>query len=141
MRVLLPIDNSEERAIAAAETVLSLPNAAESVHVTLLNVQKEINVAGDDGGHVSSDDWYDEDEFPSSVEKAKEVLENAGVTVEKRREHAEPPDAIIKFAEEMNADRIIMAGRKRTPVGKVLFGSVTQSVLLHSDVPVTVIAM
>lgn len=140
MRVLLPLDNDEERSIAAAETVTTLPDAAKSVQVTILNVQKKVDVTGGDAERVTSDEWYDETDFPPSVETAIDVLENEGITVEKRREHAEPAEAIIEVANEINADWIVMAGRKRTPVGKVLFGSVTQSVLLNSDVPVTVIA-
>ena len=137
MRVLLPVDSDEERAIAAAENVTTLPNAAESVHVTLLNVTRKIDVSSD--SYVSSEEWYDKDEFPPSVAKAEEVLKNAGITVEKRREHAEPAKAILEVANDVDADWIIMAGRKRTRVGKAIFGGVTQSVLLNSDIPVTVI--
>lgn len=138
MRVLLPVDTDENRAIAAAETVLSLPNAVEEVQVTILNVEKELEVAGE-AGHVSSEEWYDEEDFPAAVEKAKAVLEDAGLAVETRRAHGEPAETIIAVADEIDADQIILAGRQRTPVGKVLFGSVTQSVLLTADVPVTVV--
>jgi nucleotide-binding universal stress UspA family protein len=137
MRVLVPVDADEERAIAAAETVTSLPKAAETVHVTVLNVEKEVEIVSD--SIAKSEDWYDEAEFPSSVERAMEVLENAGVSVTKRREHADPAAAIIEVAKEIDADQIIMAGRKQTPAGKFLFGSVTQSVLLDSEIPVTII--
>lgn len=34
---------------------------------------------------------------------------------------------------------LVVGGRKRTPVGKALFGSVTQSVLLEADVPVVAV--
>jgi nucleotide-binding universal stress UspA family protein len=139
MRVLLPVDADEDRAIAAAEAVTTLPNAAEAVQVTILNVLKEFEVSGD-SGRIRSGDVYDEEDFPASVTKAAEILEAAGISVEKRGKHADPAAAIIEVSEEIGADRIVMAGRKRTPVGKVLFGSVTQSVLLNSDVPVTVIA-
>jgi len=71
----------------------------------------------------------DEDRAIAAVEIAT-TLPNAAGSVE----------AILETAEEIGAERIVMAGHRRTPVGKVLFGSVTQSVLLHSDVPVTVIA-
>lgn len=137
MRVLLPVDTGEERAIAAAEATASLPNASETVEVTILNVEKEIEVVDD--ASVRSEDWYDEDDYPPSVEKAMAVLKDYNIAVEKRRAHGEPAKTIIKVANEINADRIIMAGRKQTPVGKVLFGSVTQSVLLNADTPVTVI--
>ncbi len=138
MRVLLPFDTNNDRAVAAAETVLSLPDAAKNVHVTILNVKKETEYRED--SVERSEDWYDPEEFPPSVDKAAEILENAGVAFEKRRRHGDPSEEILEMANEIEADRIIMAGRKRTPVGKVLFGSITQSVLLGSDVPVTVIA-
>jgi nucleotide-binding universal stress UspA family protein len=139
MRVLLPIDGNEDRAVKSAEAVISLPNAAEAVEAVLLNVQKRMDVTGE-GAHVSSDEWYDAEDFPASVERAVELLKDAGIAVEKRREHGDPAEEILNTASEIDAGRIIMCGRKRTPVGKVLFGSVTQSVLLNSDVPVTVIA-
>lgn len=140
MRILLPIDSDEDRAIAAAETVTSLPNAAEAVHVTIVNVQRRVEVSGD-GDRVDSDDWFDEEEYPPAVDEAIRVLEGAGITVEKRREHDDPGDAIVEVADDIDADRIIMAGRKRSPVGKVLFGSVAQDVLLNSKTPVTFIAV
>ncbi|MEF8902065.1 MAG: universal stress protein [Halovenus sp.] len=136
MRVLLPIDADESRAVAAAETVTTLPNAADTVHVTILNAEKEVEAVS--ASVNRSKNW--KDDFPASVEKAGAVLEDAGISVEKRREHADPSEAIVNVADEIDADRIIMAGRKRTPVGKVLFGSVTQSVLLDADIPVTVIS-
>jgi nucleotide-binding universal stress UspA family protein len=138
MRVLLPIDGNEDRAVESANTVITLPNAAEAVEAVLLNVQEKRDVTGE-GAHVSSDEWYDPEDFPASMERAAELLEDADIAVEKRREHGDPAQEILNTAAEIDADRIIMCGRKRTPVGKVLFGSVTQSVLLNSDVPVTVI--
>ena len=50
----------------------------------------------------------------------------------------DPADAIISTADELDADMIVLAARKRTPTGKVLFGSVTQAVLLGTDRPVLV---
>lgn len=135
-KVLVPLDFNEERAVAAAEAVSSLPNAAEMVHATILSVEEEVEYRND--SVVKSEDWYDEDEYPASAESAIEVLENAGITVEKRREHGDPATHIVEIATEIDADRIVMAGRKRSPTGKALFGSVTQSVILNSPIPVTV---
>lgn len=140
MRVLLPVNDDEDRAIAAASAVTTLPDAAESVEVTILNVEERIDIRSGDGGRVDSETWYDPESFPPSVGEAAAVLEEAGITVERRRAHADPVEAILETAGEVGADRIVMAGRRQTPVGKVLFGSVTQSVLLNSDVPVTIIA-
>jgi nucleotide-binding universal stress UspA family protein len=136
--VLLAVDFHEERARRAAECVCSLPNAAEAVHVTILNVQKKFEVA-DEIGQVSSEEWYDEEDVPASVDVARDVLEEAGISFEVRRQHARPAKSIVETAEEIDADRIVMARRKQTPMGKVLFGSVTQAVLLNSSVPVTTV--
>lgn len=48
----------------------------------------------------------------------------------------EPAAALLEYATERDAAIVVTAGRRRSPVGKVLFGSVTQSVLLNADRPV-----
>ncbi len=137
-RVLLSVDSDEERALAAAKAVTSLPGDPEAIHVTILNVEKEID-ARDSGGAVKSEEWYDESAFPESATAAKEHLEAAGVAVDMRREHGDPAEMVLAVADEVDADRIVLSGRRRSPAGKVLFGSVTQSVLLDATRPVTVV--
>lgn len=45
-------------------------------------------------------------------------------------------DEIVRYSDQVDARYIVISGRKRSPVGKALFGSVTQSVLLDADRPV-----
>lgn len=78
---------------------------------------------------VKSDDIYDAESFPDSVEAAKARLEDAGFSVTARREHGSPTETILSVADELDVDQLVLAGRKKSPVGKVLFGSVTQGVL------------
>ncbi|MFW5938762.1 MAG: universal stress protein [Halanaeroarchaeum sp.] len=137
-RVLVPVGGSTERVLSAAEAVTSLPNAETEVEATILNVFEEFEVSGE-GGRVESEDVWDEENFPDSVDVVEEHLEAAGVSVTKRREHGEPAESILEVAAELDVDNITMSGRRRSPTGKMLFGSTTQSVLLSADCPVTVI--
>lgn len=43
---------------------------------------------------------------------------------------------ILSLAAEEDPRYLVVGGRKRTPVGKAIFGSVTQSILLEADRPV-----
>lgn len=45
-------------------------------------------------------------------------------------------EEILRYADKQNARYIVVGKRKRSPTGKAVFGSVTQSVLLNSDQPV-----
>lgn len=45
-------------------------------------------------------------------------------------------DEIVRYAAEVDARYVVIGGRKRSPVGKAVFGSVTQDVLLSADRPV-----
>lgn len=50
-----------------------------------------------------------------------------------------PVEEILSVADEHDARYLVIGGRKRTPVGKAVFGSITQSVLLHADRPVVTV--
>jgi nucleotide-binding universal stress UspA family protein len=47
-----------------------------------------------------------------------------------------PTEEILSLARERDARYLVIGGKKRSPVGKAVFGSVTQSVLLDADRPV-----
>lgn len=51
----------------------------------------------------------------------------------------EPTEKILEYASENDASSIVLTGRKQTPVGKILFGSVTQSVILNAERPILTI--
>lgn len=51
----------------------------------------------------------------------------------------EPTEQILAVSEDLDARYLVVGGRKRSPTGKALFGSVTQSVLLNSSRPVVTV--
>ena len=50
-----------------------------------------------------------------------------------------PSQRVLEYAADVDADYIVVGGRKRSSVGKVLFGSVTQSILLNASSPVVTV--
>lgn len=72
------------------------------------------------------------------LEQAKGYLDDAGV---KNSTHLlirgmNPGEDIIKFADEKKVDEIIIAVRNRSQVGKLIFGSTAQLVILEAECPV-----
>jgi Universal stress protein UspA and related nucleotide-binding proteins len=77
----------------------------------------------------------------SQIKPARRMAENLeedGYTVEFDERSGNPAKQILATADDHDADLVCIGGRKRSPTGKALFGSVTQSVLLDADVPVMV---
>ena len=118
-RVLLSIDEDESRAKSQAETVLDLFDT-DDLSVDLLHVFEE-NPEGATAQQLGS------------VRRARELLEDAGVEVTIQGEGGKPAQLIVDHAEEIDADAVAIAGRKRSPTGKVVFGSVTQDVILNTE--------
>ncbi len=73
---------------------------------------------------------------------AREVVEatlDDWTNVTFRGRIGDPTAQIIEEASDRDARYLVIGGRKRSPVGKVVFGSITQSVLLGVDLPVMTI--
>lgn len=74
----------------------------------------------------------------SATRRLGNLLEDAGVGYSVRGEvDDDTAQGIIDIANRLGADRILVGGRNRTPAGKVVFGSVSQQVLLNANCPVT----
>jgi len=48
-------------------------------------------------------------------------------------------DAIVDLAGRLRPDLLVVGARRRSPVGKALLGSVTQTIILEASVPVLVV--
>lgn len=71
------------------------------------------------------------------VAALRERLATAGVDVEIRRDVVpDIADAVLETADALDASLIVVGIRRRTPVGKMLLGSVAQRVLLEAHCPV-----
>ena len=46
---------------------------------------------------------------------------------------------VLDLASKAGADLLVIGARRRSPVGKVLLGSVTQTLILDADIPVLVV--
>jgi len=132
-RVLVPVDTSEERALSQVEHVVSIPNSDSSVEVLLQFVFQ-----GEQAEIPETIRQYSSVERVSSVRLAKEHLEDHNVDVRVIEGSGDTAEDIIDRAETHDVDVIVMGGRERSPAAKAIFGSVTQSVFLNTDIPVTI---
>lgn len=105
--------------------------------------------------HVFTDSQYDEvlerldfdvgldvdpDEVATRHTTVREIgakLDEAEVDSEVSGIVGEHGSAIVDFAMQVNADRVVVGGRRRSPTGKAVFGSTAQVVLLSAPAPVT----
>jgi nucleotide-binding universal stress UspA family protein len=91
------------------------------------------------GGRTVSD--YDlEDAMADAARVADECVRNTvtpeATPVTTKGLVGEPAEEIQDEAERLDARFVVVGGRKRSPVGKAVFGSVAQAVILNTDRPV-----
>ena len=72
------------------------------------------------------------------LEEAKNYLNEAGVSCETHLliRGFEPGEDIVLFAQEQKVDQIIIGIKRRSKVGKFIFGSTAQVVVLDAHCPV-----
>lgn len=136
IELLVPIAEDEQPAQRLINGITDLPFNPAETRITVLNVFEEFEVSSGEWKTIESTDFYDEENIPDVVAKSAVELSDQGYQVNVRREHGDPAVEIVELAHELDADAIVIAGRERSPVGKALLGSVSQSVLRSADRPV-----
>ena len=112
---------------------------------------------GEDGNEFDDEDvsdiddedrseFADEDDGPAPDDVAarhatilalRDALDAATVPYEIRGSVGNYGSSIVDLAREVDADRVVVGGRRRSPTGKAVFGSTAQKVLLSAPCPVT----
>jgi nucleotide-binding universal stress UspA family protein len=123
--VVIGVDDNEERALACARAAADLPGDASEKRVTVIHSFTD-NPSGASASQLAS------------VRDVTDFLEGEEIEVEVAESSGDPADQLLETARELDADLIVVAGRKRSPTGKALFGSVTQSIILNAERPVMV---
>jgi nucleotide-binding universal stress UspA family protein len=126
-----------------------MPVAAGDIAVDIVHVHEEASTtdpqwaAGESFSDAFTEEMAEElrnvDRIPSAVETAFHLLESNDVEFTVHERSGEPAVEILEFAEERDSNVITLCVSGRSPVGKVLFGSVAQAVILSSDRPVTLV--
>ena len=143
MTVVTAIAN-DERAESVLRTAHDLATAHDERLIVLHVVSKGEFVERQQGVHSLDD--VPQEPIDSETERAERevdtILEEALGTVDAVDivvRIGSPADEIISVGEEVNAHYLVIGGQRRSPTGKALFGSVTQSVLLEANRPVVTV--
>ncbi|GAA0310936.1 universal stress protein [Halarchaeum salinum] len=138
-RILVPVDGSEQSDDALEYALEEF----QSDDITVINVIDPIEAGYTAQATVPgySEEWYEqaEEEAKTLFEEAQDTADEYGVTLDTVTEVGRPSRTIVSYAEENDYDHIIMGSHGREGITRVLLGSVAESVVRRSSVPVTIV--
>ncbi|SED43966.1 Universal stress protein family protein [Nocardioides exalbidus] len=103
---------------------------ARAIDEAKLRDGKVVVVNATRGDALVDERYADEDELAALAVE----LGGAGIEVDVRRSMgADVGDQVLSVAGDVSADLVVIGLRRRSPVGKLLMGSVAQRILLGAD--------
>lgn len=137
--VLLLSDEPDEQLLSAANRHVS--GTDTSVVVCRLfdedQYQSELPQTARSGNELRSIDELEAEAEETAAAVAASAFDEDVPTIA-RGVVGQIPEAILDVADEDDCDHVFITGRKRSPVGKAIFGDMAQHVLLEFDGPVTI---
>jgi len=135
------VDHDPDRLDEQLDALFALPGQ-EELSVTVIHVHENDDVPTDTAGDSIIDsqnrDIAELQGIPETVDRAVTVLEEAGIFGDLLTPSGDPVDGIIETGESLDVDAYLLGVKRRSPVGKAIFGSVTQGVITRAEQPVIV---
>jgi nucleotide-binding universal stress UspA family protein len=138
MKVLVPYDGSDA-SLDAVEYALDVFSDAS---VTVLHVVDESHFESPYGRLLVGEDELRDRAHEVAADllsEATEAADAAGRSVETAVLVGHPVRAILDYADEEGFDHVVVGDTGLSNVPQLLLGSVSFGVVLHADVPVTVV--
>ena len=147
--VLIATDGSGQ-SLKAARFLGELLNPASLERVTVVAVVRplaavpfasdfgEEEQAAQETGEVGPESLSFRREAREATERVAEVLRETAPQVDTVVRSGSPADEIIRTADELDVDLIVVGGRGKGAVGAILMGSVAYRVMHHAPCPVLV---
>lgn len=132
MVIVAAVDRSGRATSVVREAETLAKAFGEAVHVVHSLTRSEFVSLGTTSAQAGEP--LDMDEIrAAAAEMAAESVPSLTVPYETTGLVGDPADAIIDYANETDARYIVVCPRRRSPTGKVLFGSVAQDILLGAN--------
>lgn len=137
VHILVPMDRSPMAKRALEHAVSMHPDA----RFTVLYVIDYIEESYGARALVGSDELRDraEDRATDLFEEAVEIADEQGVKIDTESVVGDPSREIVAYAEEHDIDQIVIGSHGRSPMSRILLGSVAETVTRRAPVPVTVV--
>lgn len=138
MRVLVPYDGSDAALDALEYALEQFPDA----ETTVLHVVDERHIETPYGELLIGPEELQGRARKSGVEllaEAETAAEEMGVSVDTKVRIGHPVGDILDYVDEHDVDQVVIGGTGLSNVPRLLLGSVSFGVVLHADVPVTVV--
>lgn len=140
LKALVPVDGSNN-SLCAVRHVIKLVQDREPLDIHLLNVQPPIR--GDVTTFVAKEDveGFHLDEGRKALQRASELLKEAGVHYTKHIYVGHAAQVIAEVAQELGCDKVIMGTHGRGTITQLLMGSVSHEAIhqLDPSIPVTLV--
>ncbi len=144
MHILIATDGSKQ-SLKAAKFLGTLFNPATIEKVTVIAVIRPLaavpfanDFSEDESSGETSMTLSFRREAQAATERMAETLRECALQVSTLVRSGSPADEIIRAADELEADLIVVGGRGKGTVGAIFMGSVAYRVLHHAPCPVLV---